>query len=92
MLTKQQKHVSIIPMSSGEVRSFILMVPSLENKERKKIKTMEAYRQNTTSYLYSQKGDYNLVTISEYLHTTSFTDHLHNVSQILKSFAFPSLC
>lgn len=38
MLTKQQKHVSIIPTSSGEVRSFILMVPSLENKEGKKPK------------------------------------------------------
>lgn len=35
MLTKQQKHVSIIPTSSGEVRSFILMVPSLENKQKK---------------------------------------------------------
>lgn len=36
ILTKQQKHVSIIPISSGDVRSFILMVPSLENKERNK--------------------------------------------------------
>lgn len=36
MLTKQQKHVSIIPTSSGEVRSFILMVPSLEKKQTKK--------------------------------------------------------
>lgn len=36
ILTKQQKHVSIIPISSGDVRSFILMVLSLENKERNK--------------------------------------------------------
>ena len=27
-LTKQQKHVSIIPINSGKVRSLILMVPS----------------------------------------------------------------
>lgn len=36
ILTKQQKHVSIIPISSGEVRSFILMVPSLKIKAKKK--------------------------------------------------------
>lgn len=60
MLTKQQKHVSIIPTSSGEVRSFILMVPSLENKQKKKptktLNTMEAYRQNTTYLYQSRKG------------------------------------
>lgn len=27
-LTKQQKHVSMIPMSSGRLRSFTLMAPS----------------------------------------------------------------
>lgn len=32
-LTKQQKHVSIIPMSSGRLRSFTLMAPSY-NKEK----------------------------------------------------------
>lgn len=59
MLTKQQKHVSIIPTSSGEVRSFILMVPSFENKQTKKatevLNTMKAYRQNTTYLYQSQK-------------------------------------
>lgn len=53
---------------------------------------MEAYRQNTIYYLYSREGDYNLVKTSEYLYTTSFIDQLHNVPQILKNFAFPSLC
>lgn len=59
-LTKQQKHVSIIPTSSGEVRSFILMVPSLEKKQTKPIKTLstvEAHRQNTTYLYQSQKGN-----------------------------------
>lgn len=68
ILTKQQKHVSIIPISSGEVRSFILMVPSLKIKAKKKI-NMEDYSQKATYYLYNQKGNYKLVKTSEHLHT-----------------------
>lgn len=37
-LTKQQKHVSIIPMSSGRLRSFTLMALSYNKHKRKKIK------------------------------------------------------
>lgn len=34
-LTKQQKHVSIIPMSSGRLRSFTLMALSYNKHKRK---------------------------------------------------------